>query len=422
MNLSIRHLLERAHLLHDDVLADLSTPEAVITGTAGNDTLNGTSSNDTIDGLAGLDQMSGGGGADLYIVDNIGDVVIEAAGQGSDTIQSSVTYTLGNNVEKLVLTGSMHIDGTGNTLNNNITGNSGHNILHGGLGNDNMNGAGDGDKLYGEDGNDTLHGDGLGNGGGDTLFGGNGNDKIITNGFILEAHGDVGNDTMTGGTGTFGFFYGGTGADLLTGSTGRDNLYGEDGNDTLEGYDGNDILSGGNGNDLLKGGSAPFTEQNSMGGGNGNDTLVSGDGYDNMSGNGGSDQFVFTGASAFGDQITDFATGFDKIAIDQSDVPIGDGDLVIDGAVTLAGPGGFSNTAELVVMTNVAFPGDAAQSIGSATGNYAVGDTVVFRVGHEVLLFTAQNNNAQVEASELDVLTVLGGSPPIAAGDFIFVA
>src|SRR5262249_39766075 len=87
---------------------------------------------------ANIDRMLGGMGDDTYIVDNVGDVVVENAGEGTDLIQSSVTYTLSLNVENLTLTGTANINGTGNVLANVITGNSGNNILDGGLGADTM--------------------------------------------------------------------------------------------------------------------------------------------------------------------------------------------------------------------------------------------------------------------------------------------
>ena len=116
-----------------------------IVGTSSNDTLNGTITNDTIHGLQGddtidgglgIDTMNGGLGNDTYVLDNINDVVNENVGEGTDTVQSSVSITLSSNVENLTLTGTSNINATGNELNNVIIGNSGINELSGGLGND----------------------------------------------------------------------------------------------------------------------------------------------------------------------------------------------------------------------------------------------------------------------------------------------
>ena len=93
--------------------------------------------------------MSGGLGDDVYIVDSTSDVVTEAASGGTDEVRSSVTLTLGANVENLTLTGAANIAGTGNSLNNVITGNSGNNTLTSGGGNDTLDGGA---------GNDTLDG------------------------------------------------------------------------------------------------------------------------------------------------------------------------------------------------------------------------------------------------------------------------
>ena len=89
---------------------------------------------------AGADTMAGGLGNDTYVVDNVGDVVIENASEGTDTVLAAISYTLGANVENLTLTGSANINGTGNALANILTGNSGDNVLDGGAGADTMAG------------------------------------------------------------------------------------------------------------------------------------------------------------------------------------------------------------------------------------------------------------------------------------------
>ena len=107
----------------------------IIKGTKGNDLLTGLTGNasdDSFDGGLGADTMKGGLGNDTYYVDNPGDVVIEAAGEGSDTVISSITWTLGKNLENLTLDGKENINGTGNDLANILTGNDRNNRLDGG--------------------------------------------------------------------------------------------------------------------------------------------------------------------------------------------------------------------------------------------------------------------------------------------------
>lgn len=121
-------------------------------------TLNGNSANNILNGMAGADTMAGGLGNDTYHVDNLGDVVIEAANAGTDTVKSAVTYTLGNTLENLTLTGTENIDGKGNDLANILAGNNANNTLKGRAGNDVLNGKAGDDILVGGGGKDTLTG------------------------------------------------------------------------------------------------------------------------------------------------------------------------------------------------------------------------------------------------------------------------
>ena len=125
-------------------------------GNTKNNSLNGRAGNDTLDGGVGSDSMIGGLGNDSFVVNVVGDVVTENLNEGTDTVNSSVTYTLPANVENLTLTGASPINGTGNGLVNTITGNAANNQLNGGAGNDTINGGIGIDSLTGGIGNDIF--------------------------------------------------------------------------------------------------------------------------------------------------------------------------------------------------------------------------------------------------------------------------
>jgi hypothetical protein len=132
-------------------------------GLAGNDILYGGAGNDLLDGGAGNDAMYGGAGDDVYRVDSIGDVVSELNSQGLDsggvdTIEASISYTLATYFEKLTLTGTAAINGTGNSADNRMKGNDFANVLSGMEGADNISGGGGSDVIIGGAGKDTLDG------------------------------------------------------------------------------------------------------------------------------------------------------------------------------------------------------------------------------------------------------------------------
>ena len=309
-----------------------STGANVLTGGAGDDTLN--------DGGVGFsDTLTGGAGNDIYVVNNAGDTIVEAAGGGTDTIQTtlaSLSLANYNNIEDLTFIGTGNFTGTGTTGSNTITGGAG---------------------------NDTLNDGGVG--GRDILIGGLGNDTYVVNNI-----GDVVTETATGGTDTIqttltnlsltsytnieNLTFIGTGNFTGTGDTGANTITGGAGNDVLSdgGVGGNDILIGGAGNDtyiinnagdaitetatggtdtiqaslsalsladfanvenLTYTGGSDFTGTGSIGantiaGGVGNDTLSDGGvgGSDTLIGGAGNDTYIVNNA---GDTITETATG-----------------------------------------------------------------------------------------------------------------
>jgi trimeric autotransporter adhesin len=289
------------------------------TGSTLADTIIGNIGNNLLDGGTDADTMIGGLGDDTYIVDNVDDVVIEYPLEGLDLVQASVTYSLGANVDNLILTGTSDINGTGNEIDNAILGNIGNNVLSGGAGNDSLMGGAGNDVLYAGSGNNTLNG-GAGNDvlfssltGIDSLTGGAGNDvyeihniadTIVENpgggsdtvwtdaSYTLSANIEtmylVGSINGTGNASDNTIVGYGAGDNLINGGMGNDYLNGGVGNDTLNGDDGNDLLYAGSGNNTLSGGA-------------GNDTLFSSlTGIDSLTG-------------GTGDDVYEIHSGFDTI-------------------------------------------------------------------------------------------------------------
>ena len=273
-------------------------------GGSGNDLLVGGSGNDTLIGGSGKDSMIGGDGNDIYIVENVNDTITENFAEGTDLIQASTDWTLGDNCENLILTGSENINGTGNNSANTIKGNNGANRLNGGLGNDRLvGGAGIDTAVFSSrnnrinlastgsqntrDGRDILQSI-------ENVDGGAGNDIIIGNNSANKLNGDAGDDRLFGGIGN-DRLNGGDDNDRLFGEAGKDLLIGGDGNDILNGGDDNDRLFGEVGKDLLKGGSGNDRLNGDAGddrlfGGIGNDRLNGGDDNDRLFGDIGNDR------------------------------------------------------------------------------------------------------------------------------------
>ena len=222
--------------------------------------------------------MTGGTGNDLYIVESATDIVTEAASAGTDTVVSYVNYTLGANVENLILRGTA-ATGTGNALNNTIIGNASANTLDGGAG---------ADAMAGGAGNDTYVRDNAG----DT---------------VTEAAG-AGTDTVRSCT------------DLHAGCQRR-----EPDADRAAALNGT-------GNTL----------NNAMVGNAAANVLTGGAGADALTGGGGSNTFVFNSSVGGFDTVTDWHSATDTFRFSMAGVHVGDGDTTVENAVVRTAPGGFS--------------------------------------------------------------------------------
>jgi Ca2+-binding RTX toxin-like protein len=131
--------------------ADGSAGTFTVTNKGAATTLTGSNFNDRLVSVSGAsaDTLIGGGGDDTYVVNSLEDQVIEGAGQGTDTVETDINYSLARlvNIEKLTLTGLTAVSATGNAMANTLTGNTGDNVLDGGVGADTMMG-GKGDDQY----------------------------------------------------------------------------------------------------------------------------------------------------------------------------------------------------------------------------------------------------------------------------------
>jgi serralysin len=196
-----------------------------VIGTDGANLIFGNGGNDTLNGGAGIDTLRGGEGNDTYVVDTPLDVVIET-GTGIDTVRSAGSYTLGNRLENLVLTGSGDTSGTGNNLANNVTGNAGNNALNGKEGIDTLRG-GLGDDTYTvqQSMDRVIEAAGEGT---DTV-------RSLVN-YVLSDNVEnlvlVGSDVIRGtGNGLANLIVGNSAGNLLDGGEGSDTLRGMGGND-----------------------------------------------------------------------------------------------------------------------------------------------------------------------------------------------
>ncbi|WP_374089091.1 cadherin-like domain-containing protein [Methylomicrobium lacus] len=348
-------------------LTALGTADINGTGNSQSNVLIGNSGNNTLDGKAGADTLSGDAGDDVYIVDNASDVTIETADAGNDTVQSSFTRTLGENLENLILTGTRAINATGNSLNNELTGNTAANVLNGLQGDDIM---------AGKAGNDTYWVDSLG----DQVVENAGEGTDLVNASLSWAlAAELENLTLTGtlnidatGNELANVLIGNSGSNTLDGGSGADRLQGGNADDTYVIDNSGDVVT-----ETSSGGSADTvyswvtltnplfnyveniellgaenlnvngnTLANNLIGNSGNNILDGKAGADNMSGGAGDDTYVVDNVNDKTTENTDEGndTVQSSIALTQ---PLGANleNLVLTGTQSISGTGNAQDNA-----------------------------------------------------------------------------
>lgn len=440
------------------VIPGTDGPDNLVGGTE-NDTLSGGKGNDTLNGGKGKDSMVGGAGNDTYFVDNTGDIVVETAGAGMDSVHSKLAaYTLPANVEfgRILLAGAANL--TGNGLNNTLHAGAGNNVITGGKGMDTAHygnspaavsvdlaittaqatGGSGSDTLTGIEGlvgskhNDVLKGNANANVldgglGADTLIGRGGNDT-----YVVDNSGDVVKEVSGAGQDlAYSYLASYTlGANVENGrilSTGAANLTGNGLNNTLYAGSGNNVLDGGTGNDTVSyvyatgtvlamlfdpspvntvsSGFDTFISIENLTGSPYTDTLSGnafanvlngGGGFDILTGGAGADTFVF-------DVMPNSASQFDSI----SDFVSGDDKLRFDSAIftAIGSAGGVS-------------AGDARfHAAAGAVSGHDASDRVIYDSTSGYLYYDADGNGPGGAVK----VALLGTSshPTLAAADIV---
>ncbi|NBJ13270.1 PQQ-dependent sugar dehydrogenase [Microvirga arsenatis] len=224
-NYTLGSNLENLTLLDEAFVGIGNNLDNHIIGNSGTNILYGDDGADTLNGGNGNDLLNGGAGHDTYIVNGNGDEIIEEEDGGTDTVQSSATYSLVylEFIERLTLTGTAAIDGTGNGLDNEIVGNDAANILDGAGGKDAFSGGGGDDTYYVDSEDDSI-----------VEANGKGTDTIIVSGIAYTLADGVHVENIKAHTeNDFGDLTGNGFANIFRGNKGANLIDGRGGNDTV---------------------------------------------------------------------------------------------------------------------------------------------------------------------------------------------
>jgi Ca2+-binding RTX toxin-like protein len=397
----------------------------------GNDVLNAGSGSDTlVSGSTGIDTLFGGSGADTFVINNAGDEIELPHGGSADVIESSVSFTLSQQVSSLVLTGSSDLTATDNYGHATVTGNAGNDTLIGGSGADTL-----------------VAGTGV-----DTLVTGTGRNTLVIDNVadVIEASPGAANDTVDSsvsytlasqlntlvltGSGDVMGQGNADAANSITGNSGDDTLVAGSGSDTLVSGSGLDTLIAGTGHDLLEGNNASDTYVLNSGFGTTQVDLSSGGGTIQFgAGISVSDLSVSTVVDANGNLALRITDGSSVATIDDGmsgglnafDLP-GDPLTFEFANGTRMNFGQFMAAAQVSDSTvagangNLVVSGDADASLAGGSGNDTIlgtgaGDTLVAGTGDQVLYGFAPSDELAAGTGS-DTLYGSGGNDTLAAG------
>ncbi len=403
-------------------IAQAATTPINITGNALTQTIVGNEGANRLDSGGGNDLMIGLGGDDFYIVRSAGDRAVESAGAGSDRVFAGVSFTLeaGSSIEMMSTAdnaGTTAINLTGNALAQSIFGNAGANSLDGGGGGDTMVGFGGNDFYFVRHAADRA-----------VEAAGGGSDRVFAAvSFTLEAGSEVEIVGSADQAATIALDLVGNGlTQTIVGNAGANTLDSGGGGDTMIGLGGDDfylvraagdraVEGAGAGNDrvfaavsfVLEAGSSVEIISTDFNAGTGAINLTGNElaqalfgnaganfldgkaGLDTLTGFAGADIFGFTTALGAGnvDQVGDFVTGVDRIALD---------DAIFTGLATGALPA-------------------SAFVIGSSAGD--ADDRIIYNNATGALFFDADGNGAGAAVQ----FATLSGAPALAASDFTVI-
>jgi Ca2+-binding RTX toxin-like protein len=375
------------YVLPTNVNSLILTGTSALTGTA-------NSGNDTLTSNTGVDTLAGGSGNDTFVINNSSDVIQDTSTTATNSVQTSVSYSLATNVNSLTLTGTSALMGTANNATDTLTSNTGVDTLVGGSGNDTFVINSSSDVV--QDTSTTATN--MAKSGVSYSLPTNVNTLLLTGSTNIVGTANAGNDSLTGNSGT----------DTLIGSAGVDTLVAGSGVDTLIGGTGTTTFVINSASDVVQDTSTTLintlrssvtyvlpTNVNTLvltgtlavkGTANaGNDTLTSNTAIDTLVGGSGNDTFVISNASDAVQDTSTSATNVIQSTVNFS-LPTNVNSLIFTGSTALHGTGNSGNDS-MVANTgaDTLSAGNGTDTLVSSVTGTAI-DSLVGGTGNDLFI------------------------------------